>query len=248
MVLLFNFIQAEPASSLAAEIAAAAVETPAIYSPNRMAKRGAELRTEMLFAAKAVFLEVGFERASMDRIAAQAGTTKRTLYAHFVNKENLFLAVFDFVLDLQQHRLKGPADYASDTEQALVLFCARFLDAILSEKPVRLCRLAITEAERFPQGTVRLHEAMFESAQSRVALFLSEQLTVGAEASQHLAHTLLAQLVYPRFTRALFGAIEAQGTFSEDLGACPVIDLTAIRGVVATVLLSQATPLPHVPH
>ncbi|MBJ6108663.1 TetR/AcrR family transcriptional regulator [Hymenobacter sp. BT523] len=204
-----------------------------------MAKRGAELRTEMLFAAKAVFLEVGFERASMDRIAAQAGTTKRTLYAHFASKENLFLAVFDFVLDLQQHRLQGPADYAPGTEQALVLFCARFLNAILSEKPVRLCRLAITEAERFPQGTVRLHEAMFESAQGRVAQFLSERMNVDAAASQHLAHTLLAPLVYPRFTRALFGFAEPAATFSEELGNCPAIDVAAVRNVVAAILLPQ---------
>ncbi|AMR25488.1 hypothetical protein A0257_22620 (plasmid) [Hymenobacter psoromatis] len=201
-----------------------------------MAKRGAELRTQMLYAAKAVFLEVGFERASMDRIAAHANTTKRTLYAHFVRKEDLFLAVFDLVLDLQLDHLQGPADYARDPEQALVLFCARFLETVLSSKPLRLCRLAITEAERFPQGAGRLHEALFETVQARVAQFLREQLGMQTDASQQLAQDLLGQLLYPRFTRALFGVAEPAATWSEELGASPAVDLAPIRRAVAALV------------
>ncbi|MBV8174641.1 MAG: helix-turn-helix transcriptional regulator [Verrucomicrobia bacterium] len=33
----------------------------------------------------------------MDVVANRAGTTKRTLYAHFASKEDLFLAVFHFL-------------------------------------------------------------------------------------------------------------------------------------------------------
>ena len=200
-----------------------------------MAKRGPELRTQMLHAAKAVFLETGFERASMDRIALHAGTTKRTLYAHFVRKEDLFLAVFDLVLDLQLDHLKEPAGYAPDPTQALVLFCARFLETVLSSKPLRLFRLAITEAERFPQGAVRLHEAMFENVQARIAHFLHERLGVAEDASQPLAQGLLAELLYPRFTRALFGAAEPANTFSEELGTSPTVDLPPIQRAVAAL-------------
>ncbi|MDF7814924.1 TetR/AcrR family transcriptional regulator [Hymenobacter sp. YC55] len=189
----------------------------------------------MLHAAKAVFLESGFERASMDRIAAHAGTTKRTLYAHFVRKEDLFLAVFELVLDLQLDHLREPADYAPDPEQALVLFCARFLETVLSSKPLRLFRLAITEAERFPQGAVRLHEAMFENVQERVANFLHQRQGVADDVSKQVAQQLLAQLLYPRFTRALFGAPEPAATFSEDLGSCPAVDLDSIRRVVISL-------------
>ncbi len=181
-------------------------------------------------------METGFERASMDRIAGHAGTTKRTLYAHFISKENLFLAVFDLVLDLQMDHLQAPADYATDPEQALVLFCGRFLETVLSSKPLRLCRLGITEAERFPQGAVRLHEALFDNAQARVAQFLHERLAVAPAASQQLAQELLAQLLYPRFTRALFGAVEPQASWSDDLGGSPAVDLNIIRSAVAARL------------
>jgi AcrR family transcriptional regulator len=194
----------------------------------------------MLHAAKAVFLEVGFERASMDRIAERAGTTKRTLYAHFANKDNLFLAVFDLVLELQASHLKDPAHYASDTEEALVQFCAHLLETVLSSKPLRLCRMGIAEAERFPQGAGRLHEALFDTAQARMALFLQARLEVETQVSELLAQQLLGHLLYPRFTQALFGVVEPQVNQSEDLGSSPAIDLESIRQVVVALL-----PLPN---
>ena len=69
--------------------------------------RGEQLRRHILFAAKDVFLETGYERASMDTVAARAGTSKRSLYAHFESKDKLFLAVLDFVRELYLGRL-GP--------------------------------------------------------------------------------------------------------------------------------------------
>jgi len=57
-----------------------------------MARRGDKLREHILWTAKDVFLEMGFERASMDVVASRAETSKRSLYAHFESKEKLFLA------------------------------------------------------------------------------------------------------------------------------------------------------------
>jgi AcrR family transcriptional regulator len=44
-----------------------------------VARRGDELREHIVWAAKDVFLEMGFERASMDVVAARAATSKRSL-------------------------------------------------------------------------------------------------------------------------------------------------------------------------
>lgn len=207
----------------------------------QLVKRGEELREHMLHAAKAVFQEVGFERASMDRIAARADTTKRTLYAHFGRKEDLFLAVFELVLSLQLHHLGTPADYAPDPEQALVLFCARFLQTILSSRPLRLFQLAIAETNRFPQGgTVRLHEALLESVQALIAQFLKEHYRLPLPGAQATAQRLLAQLLYPRFTRALLGAAEPATTQSPELGDSPAVDLAPIRDLIAASLPARA--------
>ena len=72
----------------------------------------------MLWTAKDVFLTTGFERATMDAIASRAGTTKRTLYAHFAGKEALFLAVVDLVQDLLSGKLGRPESYADDPVEA----------------------------------------------------------------------------------------------------------------------------------
>jgi len=113
--------------------------------------RGLELRERMLYTAKTVFLEMGFERASMDEIAARAETSKRTLYAHFENKEKLYLAVIDLVRTMYLTKLKTPGEYSDDTTEALVLFCGRFLEGLLFAWTIRMCRLSISEADRFPE-------------------------------------------------------------------------------------------------
>ncbi len=49
-----------------------------------------EKRAAILDAAKRMFVTQGFERVSMDQIAAEAGVSKLTVYSHFGDKESLF--------------------------------------------------------------------------------------------------------------------------------------------------------------
>src|SRR5512133_2295313 len=51
------------------------------------AKRG-----QILAGARQVFGELGFERASVDLIAARAGVSKATIYNHYDDKNALFVA------------------------------------------------------------------------------------------------------------------------------------------------------------
>jgi len=92
-----------------------------------MARRGEELREHILWIAKEVFLEMGFERASMDVVANRAETSKRSLYAYFESKEKLFLAFIALVRSLFLGRLRMPGDYSDKPVEALVMFCGRYL-------------------------------------------------------------------------------------------------------------------------
>ena len=49
-------------------------------------------RRAILDAARAVFSEHGFERASMSQIAERVGGSKATLYSYFPSKDDLFVA------------------------------------------------------------------------------------------------------------------------------------------------------------
>ena len=52
-------------------------------------------RAAILAAAVAEFDAQGFESTSMDSVAARAGVSKRTVYNHFVSKEQLFRQIRD---------------------------------------------------------------------------------------------------------------------------------------------------------
>lgn len=59
------------------------------------AERKAQTRTELVRAARTVFLRRGFHAASLDEIAEEAGYTKGAVYSNFAGKDDLFLVVLD---------------------------------------------------------------------------------------------------------------------------------------------------------
>jgi AcrR family transcriptional regulator len=201
-----------------------------------MARRGDELRGHILRTAKDVFLEVGFERASMDVVALRAETSKRTLYAHFESKDKLFLAVVDLVRELLLGKLSTPGHYSEDTEEAVVLFCGRFLQLLLWGPALRTCRLGIAEADRLPEASARYYDAIFAATHERLAAFLTERRGLAPQAGMGVAHELLGRAIYPRFVRALFGVEEILDEWPDEASIAADLDLTPIRGAVATLL------------
>ncbi len=202
-----------------------------------MAKRGDELREHILWVAKEVFLEMGFERASMDEVASRARTSKRSLYAHFENKEKLFLAVLDLVRGLFLDRIKLPEDYSAKPAEALTLFCGRYLEAMLYEASVQLIRVTTAETARFPKGAAQHYDAMFSEVEARLAGYLKITFGLSVRASVEAAQRLLGQVLFPRFPRALFGLDDLVEAF-DDKALSPKIDRRMIRGAVAELLAS----------
>jgi AcrR family transcriptional regulator len=200
-----------------------------------MQKRGDALRENILWAAREVFLESGYERASMDVVAGRAGTTKRTLYAHFANKEALFLAVFDFLKGFFFSRLRTPETYSDDPAEALVRFCGRFLETLLWEGTIRMCRVCVSEAARFPDESAQYGYVVFTEVEIRLAAYLRLKLGLSPRASAEAAQKLLGRILHPRFPRALFGVDPLLESFDEK-GLSPKFDLKPIRQAVAEVL------------
>jgi AcrR family transcriptional regulator len=58
-------------------------------------ERKERTRTDLLAAARTVFVRRGFHAASLDEIAEEAGFTKGAVYSNFAGKDDLFLAVLD---------------------------------------------------------------------------------------------------------------------------------------------------------
>ena len=61
-------------------------------TPTRLTDRK---HAAILDAAVAEFRSAGYEATTMDRVAAAAGVSKRTVYNHFPSKDALFLRILE---------------------------------------------------------------------------------------------------------------------------------------------------------
>jgi AcrR family transcriptional regulator len=204
-----------------------------------MARRGEQLRDHILWTAKDVFVELGFERTSMDVVAARAETSKRSLYAHFESKDKLFSAVVGLVRELYLGRLRTPAEYGEDSAEAIVAYCGRLVQLLLWVSALRTLRLGIAEAERLPEAAADYHEAIFEIPQQRLADYLVEQYRLGVEAGDDVARRLIACAVYPQLFRVLLGVEPplterpTEDTLADD------VDLEFLRSTVAALVPAE---------
>lgn len=125
-------------------------------SPRSSAKRDA-----ILDAAQGLFLEAGYAAASMDTMAARAGVSKATIYAHFKGKDELFAAVM-------QRRCETsyafqPPDPGLDARGALTVIAQRLTDLMMSPEALALYRVVVAEAFRTPD----LARAFYETGPAR---------------------------------------------------------------------------------
>jgi len=201
------------------------------------ARRGEKLREHILWTAKDVFLEMGFERTSMDVVASRAETSKRSLYAHFEGKDTLFLAVIELVRGLFLSRLRMPGDYSRKPAEALAMFCGRYLEILLYERSIQMCRVCMGESARFPEGAAKHFDVMFTEVHTRLSVYMKTTYELSARACAEAAQNLLGQVLYPRFPRALFGIDQLKKSFDDEILAAD-FDLKPIRTAVANVIES----------
>ncbi|MFD2422055.1 TetR/AcrR family transcriptional regulator [Amycolatopsis pigmentata] len=202
-----------------------------------MALRGERLREHILWTAKDVFIELGFERTSMDVVAARAKTSKRSLYAHFENKDKLFGAVMTLVRELYLGKLlRTPAEYGDDPAEAIARFCGRLLQVQLWNSALRTLRLGIAEAERLPGVAAEYYESIFEIPQQRLADFVVERYGVDTGAAHEIAQRLLGRAVYPVLIGALLGVGEPLAERPEESTLETDVDLEPLRAAVAALL------------
>ena len=131
-------------------------------------------RTAILQGAVAEFLANGFDGASMDRIAARAGVSKMTIYAHFSSKDGLVDAIGreclprpddfadlhydpDTPLDEQLRKIGEVILHVLTSDQFVAL--VRIMMAREVREPVASGPATSDGRERFTASTVRWVEA-----------------------------------------------------------------------------------------
>jgi TetR/AcrR family transcriptional regulator, regulator of autoinduction and epiphytic fitness len=100
------------------------------------------------------FLAHGYAGTSMDRVATAAGVSKATVYSHFQDKEGLFTALIEQLVQGKFRSLFEPSSENLQPEPRIFLreLANRFLDLAANEPQfLNFIRLIIGESGRFPQ-------------------------------------------------------------------------------------------------
>jgi TetR/AcrR family transcriptional regulator of autoinduction and epiphytic fitness len=106
------------------------------YKPRDKSKK----RATILEGAIDVFISMGYELASMDKIAETAGVSKRTVYNHFGSKENLFQAIVDDFLAQRQSLKTILYNPEKSLEEQLLAFANAEIFLIDSPERIGLSR------------------------------------------------------------------------------------------------------------
>src|SRR5918992_4648855 len=115
--------------------------------------RSARKRADILEAGTTLFLRNGYRGTSMDEIAALAGVSKQTVYKAFSDKQRLFSEIVTSAVNEAADPVYAEVLELEDTgdiEADLRRLARQVLERVMQPSILRLRRLVIGEAGRFP--------------------------------------------------------------------------------------------------
>jgi AcrR family transcriptional regulator len=177
-------------------------------------EQAGEVEERILDAARKVFLERGFEGASVEEIAETARAGKPTIYARFPNKQALFAAAVTRHLVEKNRRVGSYTPTGATVEERLRSVGAALIKEVLTSDGVGLIRLAIAEARRFPDLGNSIAREARERGCETVSRLLNEVAEFGtpgnlcpvsSDRRAIAARYFCDLLLLPLFIRALAG-------------------------------------------
>ena len=135
-------------------------------------------RRQILDGARKVFLNLGFDGASMGEIARSAGVSKGTLYVYFADKSRLFEAIVEEEA-LERGQLSFNFDPARDVVTTLRQFGQTFIGSQCRPGGGSSIRTVMAIAERMPEVGRRYYANVLEKLNNRLADYLQAHVATG---------------------------------------------------------------------
>lgn len=167
--------------------------------------RTARKRQAILTAAGELFLRQGLGGTTMDQVAAAAGASKVTVYAHFADKPSLFVAVVGAAIGAAEAGTRSLVDQLGDSTDLAVdlrTFARQHLREVAAPHLIAMRRMIIAEAPQFPELARNWHEAAPERAHTTLGTQLTRladrgllQVPDPRLAAQNLNYLILSALV-----------------------------------------------------
>ncbi len=134
---------------------------------------------QVVAGAREIFMQEGFEGASVDAIAKAAGVSKATLYSYFADKRQLFLEVARCECERQSEQARALAQTGRTVRETLTDIAQRLTGFMLSEFGQSVFRLCAAEAERFPELGRAFYRSGPEQARRSIAEFFRKAVEAG---------------------------------------------------------------------
>jgi AcrR family transcriptional regulator len=128
-------------------------------------------RRQILDGARKVFMDLGFDGASMGEIARSAGVSKGTLYVYFADKNRLFEAIVEEEA-LEQCKVTFNFDPERDVTTTLMDFGQTYIQLLCRPSEGSAIRTVMAIAERMPEVGRRFYEHVLENRINRLAGYL----------------------------------------------------------------------------
>jgi TetR/AcrR family transcriptional regulator, mexJK operon transcriptional repressor len=175
--------------------------------PRRL--RMAETRAAILRGARPIMLRDGLGGTTLDRVAAEGGIAKMTLYRHFPSKEALFEGLVTATCESMREGLENAP--TADTDKPIANRLAdelrAFTSALIEPDGLALYRLIVADGWRFPE----LARVFDRSGMRVIRRRLAELLETGgtpADRSRQVAGELVALALGDAYQRAILGIAE----------------------------------------
>ena len=129
----------------------------------------------LLDVATEIFVRQGYNATTLDRIAAEAGVAKRTIYARYADKQALFFAVMRRLSERRVFENLWEEDELS-LRDGLRRRAHLMMDRSLSDQELAVARLFMVELAHFPELGKSLWKAVEdEQGESMIEYFRSHQ-------------------------------------------------------------------------
>ncbi len=165
-------------------------------------------RRQILAGASKVFMDLGFDGASMGEIARAAGVSKGTLYVYFADKNRLFEAIVEQEM-LDQQKIAFNFDPGRDGATTLREFGQAYIELLCRPGGGSAIRTVMAIAERMPEVGRRYYEQVLEKTINRFAAYLDVHVQAGELAipdSQLAASQFMQMCQASLFLRFIFQA------------------------------------------
>src|SRR5437899_7915715 len=135
-------------------------------------------RRQILEGARKVFMNLGFDGASMGEIARSAGVSKGTLYVYFADKNRLFEAIVEEET-LEQGKVAFNFDPQRDVATTLREFGQAYIQLLCRPGGGSATRTVMAIAERMPEVGRRFYTSVLAQTMARLAAYLDTRVAAG---------------------------------------------------------------------